>query len=48
MEIRKTDTPPWELLLLGDESPESVADYVERGDCYVAADAGRIAASAAT
>lgn len=36
MEICKTDTPPWDLLLLGDESPESVTDYVGRGDCYVA------------
>lgn len=35
-EIRKTDTPPWELLLLGDESPESVAHYIERATCYVA------------
>lgn len=34
--ILKTDTPPWELLLLGDESPESVADYIDRGDCYAA------------
>ena len=40
-EIRKTDTPPWELLLLGDESPESVADYVERGTCYIALAEGR-------
>lgn len=40
-EICKTDTPPWELLLLGDESPESVADYIERGDCYIAVDKGR-------
>ncbi|MCM1151354.1 MAG: GNAT family N-acetyltransferase [Alistipes sp.] len=41
MEIRKTDTPPWDLLLLGDESPESVADYIDRGDCYVAVEEGR-------
>lgn len=40
-EILKTDTPPWELLLLGDESPESVADYIDRGDCYVAVTDGR-------
>lgn len=39
--IFKTDTPPWELLLLGDESPESVADYIDRGDCYVAVVDGR-------
>ena len=39
--ILKTDTPPWELLLLGDESPESVADYIDRGDCYVATAEGR-------
>lgn len=32
MEIRETDTPPWELLSSDDESPESLAlaDYVER------------------
>jgi len=36
LQIRKTDTPSWELLLLGDESPESVADYIDRGACYVA------------
>ncbi len=34
--ILTTDTPPWELLLLGDESPDSVADYIDRGQCYVA------------
>lgn len=39
--IFKTDTPPWELLLLGDESPDSVADYIDRGDCYVALIEGR-------
>ncbi|MDE5691733.1 MAG: GNAT family N-acetyltransferase [Alistipes sp.] len=39
--ILKTDTPPWELLLLGDESPDSVADYIDRGDCYVALADGR-------
>ena len=39
--IFKTDTPPWELLLLGDESPESVADYIDRSDCYVAVAEGR-------
>lgn len=39
--ILKTETPPWELLLLGDESPDSVADYIDRGDCYVALAEGR-------
>lgn len=39
--ILKTDTPPWELLLLGDESPDSVADYIDRGDCYIALAEGR-------
>ena len=40
-EILTTDPPPWELLLLGDESPESVAYYIDRGDCYVAVTGGR-------
>ena len=36
MALVRTERPPRELLLLADESEESVADYVGRGDCYVA------------
>ncbi|WP_418981925.1 GNAT family N-acetyltransferase [Alistipes sp.] len=35
-EIISTPDPPRDLLLLADESEESVADYVGRGTCYVA------------
>ena len=31
LEIVKTDTPQRDLLLLADESEESVADYADRG-----------------
>ena len=31
LEIVKTDTPRRDLLLLADESEESVADYADRG-----------------
>ena len=34
--IVRTCTPPRALLLLADESEESVADYIDRGDCYTA------------
>lgn len=34
--IEHTDVPPRALLLLADESEESVADCIDRGDCYVA------------
>ena len=43
MEIRPTDTPSRELLLLADESEESVADYAGRSRCHAAFDDGRIA-----
>lgn len=42
MEIRKTNTPSRELLLLADESEASVADYIGRGTCYAACRDGRI------
>ena len=42
MEIRKTETPSRELLLLADEVEASVADYIGRGTCYAACDGGRI------
>lgn len=42
LRIRKTDTPPRELLLLADESSDSVADYIDRGDCYAAIADGTI------
>ena len=42
MEIRKTETPSRELLLLADEVEASVADYIGRGTCYAACDDGRI------
>lgn len=35
-EIIPTQTPSRDLLLLADESQESVADYIGRGRCYVA------------
>ena len=41
MEIRKTETPSRELLLLADEVEASVADYIGRGTCYAACDDGR-------
>ena len=44
MEIRPTDTPSRELLLLADESEESVADYAGRSRCHAAFDDGRIVA----
>lgn len=42
MEIRPTDTPSRELLLLADESEDSVADYVGRSRCYAAFEEDRI------
>lgn len=43
IEIIRTNTPPRELLLLADESADSVDDYIERGRCYTALRAGRVA-----
>ena len=40
-EIRETSSPSHDLLMLADESPESVADYVGRSRCFVAQLAGR-------
>lgn len=40
-EIRETSSPAHDLLMLADESPESVADYVGRSRCFVAQLAGR-------
>ena len=42
LEIVKTDTPQRDLLLLADESEESVADYADRGTTYVARRDGEI------
>lgn len=42
MEIRPTDTPSRELLLLADESEASVADYLPRSRCYAAFADGQI------
>ena len=42
MDIRKTETPSRELLLLADEVEASVADYIGRGTCYAACDGDRI------
>lgn len=42
LEIVKTDTPQRDLLLLADESEESVADYAGRGTTYVARRDGEI------
>lgn len=36
LRITYTETPQRDLLLLADESEESVADYIHRGACYVA------------
>ncbi len=41
IEICKTDTPPRKLLLLGDESPESLHSYLGRSTCYAARCCGR-------
>ena len=41
-EIVKTDTPERSLLLLADESEESIADYVGRGTTYAACRNGQI------
>lgn len=41
-EIVKTDTPERSLLLLADESEESIADYIGRGTTYVACRNGQI------
>ena len=41
-EIVKTDTPDRSLLLLADESEESVADYAGRGTTYAACQSGQI------
>ena len=42
MEIRPTDTPSRELLLLADESEVSVNDYLPRSRCYAAFEGGQI------
>ncbi len=36
LEILTTDAPPRDLLLLADECPASVDDYLPRGRCHVA------------
>ena len=36
LEILPTATPQRDLLLLADESEDSVADYIGRGSCYIA------------
>ena len=41
-EIVKTDTPDRSLLLLADESEESVADYADRGTTYAACQSGQL------
>ena len=41
-ELVKTDTPDRSLLLLADESEESVADYAGRGTTYAACQSGQI------
>lgn len=40
--ITRTDTPSQELLLLADESADSIADYLGRSVCYAAAQDGHI------
>ena len=42
MEIRPTNTPSHELLLLADESEASVNDYLPRSRCYAAFEGGQI------
>lgn len=42
MDIHYTDTPSRELLLLADESEESIADYLPRNRCYAAFADGQI------
>lgn len=42
MEIRATDTPSRALLLLADESEDSIADYLPRSRCYAAFADGQI------
>lgn len=42
LEIVRTDDPPRDLLLLADESEQAVADYIGRGECYVARLGGEV------
>lgn len=41
-EIRETQTPPRDLLLMADEPEASVNDYIHRGVCHVAVSGDRI------
>ncbi|WP_188392313.1 GNAT family N-acetyltransferase [Compostibacillus humi] len=44
-QLRQDENPPMDLLLLADPSRESIADYLERGECYIAEnEAGKVIA----
>ena len=44
-QLRQDENPPMDLLLLADPSRESIADYLERGECYIAENkAGKVIA----
>ncbi|OLS38160.1 GNAT family N-acetyltransferase [Alkalihalophilus pseudofirmus] len=45
MEVRllnASENPPMDLLLLADPSEKLIADYVERGECFIAEESGEI------
>ncbi|WEG18800.1 GNAT family N-acetyltransferase [Alkalihalophilus pseudofirmus] len=45
MEVRllnASENPPMDLLLLADPSEKLIADYIERGECFIAEESGGI------
>ena len=44
-QLRQDENPPMDLLLFADPSRELIADYLERGECYIAEnEAGKVIA----
>ncbi|MEC2074120.1 GNAT family N-acetyltransferase [Alkalihalophilus marmarensis] len=40
--LNASENPPMDLLLLADPSENLIADYIERGECFIAEESGEI------
>lgn len=40
--LQLSEEPPMDLLLLADPSKEQIASYLNRGQCYIATEAGKV------
>ncbi|ERN54016.1 GNAT family N-acetyltransferase [Alkalihalophilus marmarensis] len=40
--LNANENPPMDLLLLADPSEKLIADYIERGECFIAEESGEI------